>query len=467
MAKISISILNPWPFELNEVVTLHWVNSPIIYNQKYFIEAFFKTSTKIKSVEYSLEFLPLLYIGLKYMNGKTYTVANGLETFHFYLTANIKQFVKNASDVIPTTLYSFENCKSCLDEKCVIIEHCNKKIVFPCMEILRSVYTPNNFLANRVFASAGLEDLSLLNKVENDTLYIDFNKDYPTRLLTDKWINQYIWLKYSPLPNNEWYKIKNQYLFDEKIHATLPFENNECIVFEGLCFENYIFAINLKTKNTSFPFRDVIYNHPRLKDITYPSYGSKYRIRLYQQEEIAELINIKLSHDNYVLIESPSITAFKNPPTVIKKLQIDAFDKIPKIDLSHQKAIIPTIPLAGLEFFCNVIDEIRKCEYVSVAIDMKSFPYLNRRIINYAYVKLTSDEGKVINIVESGLEKKMSTIIFYGTNNASEIVNTLIESLGFSGHWSTSHLYGLPKYNTIPHIYSAKKIANIILSYFD
>ena len=100
-----------WPFEEDEVVTLHWVSSPRINRAgEKICEVYFRTGAGvIKSVTIGWGCFPMLRINQKYANGK-HMKEEVIAREITFSTSDIKKIkYRDAVDIIPKDLYPLKN----------------------------------------------------------------------------------------------------------------------------------------------------------------------------------------------------------------------------------------------------------------------------------------------------------------------------------------------------------------------
>ena len=483
--------LGSWKFS-DEEVTLYWLSSP--YNGEggnRYITAYFKTAAGVVPIRYSWGTLPFLYLGHAYKDGYLMDSNSYIDSGVIKLNNKTSQELCKALDCIPKSLYSFKNCMPGGFENCIKIESGKKTIIIPCIEVLRSIYTPNVFLSNRLLSSSGLDDLIISEKIHDNSIDIEFSEDYPTKHLGSEYLAQYIWLKYTLGVSNIWKKTYTDWLATRKIVSEIPIFGNEQLVYKGISYGNTILALNIELRNLTFPFSEINYSHPKSHQYDFVQNNSPDIKFVNKYADNGDVLTPK--DESPKGDSTPAFGAslnlakiYINPPNISKRNDCKkdtnklTFKSISKdigifttqdwkgngkarpIEASPKQDIEPTIPVEGLGLFCKVIDIIRR---YPLSVELQ-FNYINgdnhfsilkdgsRR--KYALAKIRNQNGETINVIEiaSSDNWEVSVLIFSDTVNNIELAKTLIKKLSAKfGHWDKKWFleFKKVKFSTIKH----------------
>lgn len=278
-----VIILNPWRFRKNEEVELYWLCSPY-YNDEHnwMVKAVFKRNDgSLKEIEYPWGNLQLLRYGCMYKNGRKLDDVKSCITQEVFVPETYIYEILNAFKM-PKRLYSmYENYEYGNQKVChFYVKGMNYYI--PCIEIVRSLLTPSKTLTNYIMRPHGLDMLIDNTEVIGNTLYINFNSDYPSRMVNDESVYHFIWLKYNKLANNTWNSVYND-IFKTAAGASSiepianmkkgtflevkPPINKDCRwVFSGIANGNSTLILELLGIQglDMPPYDKVFYSHPSL-----------------------------------------------------------------------------------------------------------------------------------------------------------------------------------------------------------
>lgn len=161
MAQEDIVYRN-WPFQKGQTVMVHWLRSPIIQNEIEYPVSFVVGEDLYENVRpdekpFPWRAFPSLTMGSYYKDGEWIGYHPALKEEPLFIQDVTKGTICEAREVYPS-LYPLRK-KVNLDEKCVRYES-NREIVFiPCMEIIRSLLCPTQFLSELIIRPHGLEEL--------------------------------------------------------------------------------------------------------------------------------------------------------------------------------------------------------------------------------------------------------------------------------------------------------------------
>lgn len=277
-----VTVLNPWNFNKDEEVNLYWLCSPYLNEHNYWMlrAVFCRSNSELKEIEYPWGNLQLFRYGAVYKNGRILDNKIGIQQ-EVFVSKLCKYSMCNGFDV-PKKLYSMREKFMYGKQKLCHFNVNGMNYYIPCLELVRSLLAPTKTLTNQIMRPYGLDDLTDEIKINRKNLYIDFNINYPTKLVNNDFVYHFIWLKYNKLANNAWNSVYNtvfktalensphepvQELKKGTYLEVLPPIDKDCRwIFRGCTVGNstLIFEL-LSIQGLDMPsFEKVIYSHPSL-----------------------------------------------------------------------------------------------------------------------------------------------------------------------------------------------------------
>lgn len=279
-------VLKPWGFKKNEEVELYWICSPHLNDDhNWMMKAVFKSSDgKIKETMYPWGTLQLLRLGYKYVDGKRIEPSNSNGLREINIPNSWTYRICKSFDM-PKVLYTmYENFEYGSQKMChFYIDNMNYYI--PCIELLRSILIPSKILTNYIMRPHGLESLVDNTYTEGRNLYIDFNNEYPTKLVNDESVYHFVWLMYNKAAKTAWDKVYNG-IFRAAVESTPlepggslkkntyiemvpPFIGRARWTYRGITINNSTLILELKAvQGLDMPsFDKIYYSHPSLYNL--------------------------------------------------------------------------------------------------------------------------------------------------------------------------------------------------------
>lgn len=470
-------IITPWPFKNDETATLFWINSPYTAkNGAKMVRIYLNTDSTMVPFDLPWGCLPLLKIGYRYLNGRIFDEGVGLSTGSFSLKNINKPKIKNAYDSIYKRFYSFNNASPCGFEKCISFYVGNNRFIIPCIELVRAVFANKSFYANRLISSAGLNELTTSEQIGNNHIHIDFSSDFPRELLKDQFIEEYIWLKYTPEIYSCWESVYSNLVVTKHIEVQMPSLLGAVIKYKGLSYRNQTLILNIQLRNLRFPFESYSYSHPYRTETSGPATSERVKYLGPNGSDNLPLDSraITTKKNGTLLIFDDEVSKhFINPPKLIKTPQLshEGF-KAKKIYIEKQMPIFsmqdntgdgralpvdllspnnvqPVASDSDFIEFCSALNQIKKTSgvmsldvlYISIPGDSKFSIMVDGRRRRLAVAKALLSHGQTLSIIEAcnmdGWE--LSTLTILSNEDGKMIVNQILEKLIVAnGHWSKS-----------------------------
>lgn len=212
-----------WPFDEDEVVTLHWIASPIIERNglKTCVVYFRKENGKLSSATAIWGCLPALWIGRKFANAKPLADSTPVKEITISTDRIYKLKYDTARLTIPRTLYAL-NYYRIFDEWCCSFEHNWYTYCIPCVELARAFLARNSVLANQLISSGGLDDLIDLSSwhVDGQAVTFDFLTDTPG--ISKAFAKTFAAIYGTPQLHDNWKYTYSRYIATGLIKTKLP-----------------------------------------------------------------------------------------------------------------------------------------------------------------------------------------------------------------------------------------------------
>lgn len=263
-----------WPFSKNEPVKLLWICSPHKRDDTWMLSAVFqKQNGDLVEVEVPWGTLPFLRIGEIFRNkvpsgrfvGKVRSF--GINSFHKGTIIEKRR--------IPY-IYRL-NHSEYYQEKCWSVYSKGKRIVVPCIELVRKFFTPYQSFANQLLKPNGFQFIVDDYEKRRDTLYIKLSRNFPINLIGPETVRFLAWLMFNPLAKSSWDAIFQDVF--KKMSSEPSSSNSARALLEVSpplnTFSKWKARV-VETKNTFFvlellsasglfvPFKKIIYEHDEL-----------------------------------------------------------------------------------------------------------------------------------------------------------------------------------------------------------
>ncbi|MBU5437091.1 hypothetical protein KQI42_03660 [Tissierella sp. MSJ-40] len=296
---------------MDEYVKLYWIDTPYKFENKWVIDAYFKSNTTVEKIMLDWASTHFLAFGRYYSNGNLNSVQNNknelvidlnLNNIDFRLTQDYLNI--NSKEIRTDIFVGYKN---------------GKEYRIPALEIIRAVIATNRFLLNRIVELDSLTKYFVFRFDKDRNLYIDFFDEYERKLLESSYIKHLAWIitnenilkMFNQIGKNIWLcgNISYDFLFENlQIKARIHEEKNIIRIFEIIEVKNKI--INAKEIYISSKYINKlnISNHPksrRYKNLNITddkTLDSKIDGAKNQQSDFIDTLNTKHSYINNIKI---------------------------------------------------------------------------------------------------------------------------------------------------------------------
>ena len=482
-----------WPFDENEIVTLHWITSPERVNKTARIKVFFKVdrTDDLIPVEMAWGMLPELRIGSKFKGGKPLGMVPEKANYEIVASKVENQMILDAARCIPTTLFNLHKNYQLCSEKCVLFMYQKKQFVIPCMELVRAIYAHNTQLANQIISTGGIENLINTASwiVNGKTVSFDF-LNYSVG--TNKALAQSIAILYGVEEfKNGFDSVYTNYTSNRKIAAEIPAVQKLRLDCCGIENERTVFLTTIKRVNTPCPFDEILYGPETIKKetIKLPVYVPDPKTP--EKPEIASAdVSAKQGRASQIEIEGRGFETYY-PVCVSRKKQekTGTGNSTRRIGVPGPDTVSVNeqvgrgeLPFASLTPSCEYEPEGEKlvfpdkehfkCFQNALMIlnkyhgfQVKSLSYdslpsgksistlSNGDGREYACAEISTDKNRWI-IIELDLSDglSISTVFIRNSENKKELVQRLLNKLmDANGHWAKSCFAGIDRYERLDH----------------
>ncbi|SHK19025.1 hypothetical protein [Desulforamulus aeronauticus] len=230
-------------------------------------------------------------------------------------------------------------------EHCWTFESRGFKVFIPCIEIVRSFFTPNKTMANALLTPYGLDDIASF-RIYTEQISIDIKSTVPKQVVDSSFAKYLAWLKINQLAFEEWNSVFRELLpkgainemmitplFDDsgeplnkdnRVKAGFPVSGPSKLQVRAIVNEDRIFVLEiLRVGDLSLPFNKVIFNHSSFKAKKNTTGDSKNQIkrnvkRRKRIRDKKDLINISpTSLSKTVILDStPTVFVFSGELTI-------------------------------------------------------------------------------------------------------------------------------------------------------
>lgn len=307
--------LSKWPFNPDEVVTLKWIKSPYRNNKnKWILPIVFQDNCEtIVNYEANWELISWLRIGQRFKNGRQ------------KLTTKEGEVLFLTIDGSKGDIYLMESVGGLLSieeldinrEYIWVLREKNVTIIIPCIEIIRSFFTPNTILANALLKPNGL-DFIVQPTFNSNVLRLEFDESIPSHIINDSFVMFIAWLVSNKKAKEAWNSILlniipdgalGNYIYNslfedspelqsKYIKAGLPIEGLCTLEVRASIKDNLIIVYEIiSIEGLSLSYDNVSYSHkPIVKRQRYDVIPKIKRNRLPQKNK--RPVEKKLTDDN-------------------------------------------------------------------------------------------------------------------------------------------------------------------------
>lgn len=324
-------ILRPWPFEKNEKVLLYWLESPFRTKNGWKFKACFKRDNdELVSVTYPWGIFAHLKMGYFYQDGHL------MESSRYGEEQNL--ILPNISDCeicdaiqIPRWIYPLRT-KNNLTEKCLKYTLGTQVILIPCLEIIRSLLTPTQLLAEAILHPQGLENLIDAWHIQEDgTISLFLSNRIPAKNLNEHLVLHIAWLFFNDETRAIWESVYRNLFSVERLNQPMakqvkiailfPFSGQNMIAANVVKDDKYVLVQQIKRiAGVQIPYEKIEYFHDSLIK----------RDKLADEEHAPRIIKIKDDGKDYYLDDQDNQVKKSANPVIV--------DSIPTV-LSFTKQI--------------------------------------------------------------------------------------------------------------------------------
>lgn len=338
--------LRDWPFGPGELSTIRWIKSP--YSNKkneWILPVVFEGKKNNKAqVDTLWGSILLLRYGQIYQDGKPFEVTKDGSVLILDIDDASKGGFCKASELIgflPEGIFNIES------EYCWTFENRGYKVFIPCIEIIRSFFTPNKTMANALLTPYGLDDIASF-RVYTEQISIDVKSTVPKQVVDWSFAKYLAWLKSNQLAFEVWNSVFRELLpkgainemiitplFDDsgeplnkdnRMKAKFPIAGPSKLQVRAIVKEERIFVLEvLRVGDLSLPFNKVIFTHSSFKAKRNATGDSRKQIKrsLTRRKKIRnkkELINIcpTALSKSVILNSTPTVFVFSRGITISK-----------------------------------------------------------------------------------------------------------------------------------------------------
>ncbi|EAO7496366.1 hypothetical protein AKL48_24850, partial [Salmonella enterica] len=164
------------------------------------------------------------------------------------------------------------------EELCWVIQHEDKDVVVPCIEIIRAFLTPSRFLANAIVHPTGLESLILDTDDRSGDYYINLSKAIPKSYINRGLIAHLVWLYNDRLAKKAWNQVYQSFFrnamqtnplnpvsqlsSNNKVSVHVPLQGNSNWVARVIENDSTILVLNiLDASGLVPPYRNITVEH--------------------------------------------------------------------------------------------------------------------------------------------------------------------------------------------------------------
>lgn len=296
--KKSIS-LKVWPFDKDDIAKLYWIDHPYRDQENNWkIALYFKRlpDNKIGRCDVDWGTLTILRIGRLYKAGKLLFNEEQIEAeYQKYINRNEGIFHFDSPFECKVSSYEIttsDGKRHSVAMNAFCIDADNMSFHIPVIEVIRSVLTKNRKLLYAILQPNSLDYYFLLEKDirYREKIIINFSKDYPADLLTEKHIKHLIWLCTNDNARNAWHEVYKSIIKSqaEGIVFPFPFHSNYEIAARYRQTGNIIRIEEiLSVKGEKVGFRKIDVNSPHLHTVLNSNESKKRTIiRVDDKEEL-------------------------------------------------------------------------------------------------------------------------------------------------------------------------------------
>jgi hypothetical protein len=337
-----------WPFELEEIVTLRWIKSPYKNKQnKWMLPVLFERENgEIVQIETMWGVLPWLRFGQRFQNGNSEENIKEGTVFSVEIENISNGYVSSVSDLNRSFM---SNGLDINREHVWVIHQEGKKLIVPCIEIVRSFFLPNATLANAVLQPNGLEYIVPFRNYTYSSWNLEIDRDIPKQIITDSFVKHLAWIVCDKKANETWHSvllnifpngaIENEgYLSlfgdiaeikSQTINIPPPLMDSCTWQVRGTETNQFIYIYEiLAVDGLNFPYKQITYSHkPIIKRRRSDGEGLRSKKRVHRKKKN----NVKMDIVNQSPRNSSQMLVTDIFPTTImfqQKIEVKPVNKI-------------------------------------------------------------------------------------------------------------------------------------------
>ncbi|MFJ9502070.1 hypothetical protein [Brevibacillus centrosporus] len=269
-----------WPFNKGEQVFIHWFRSPYRKeNGEWVFDVVFRRTNGAIDQTATIPWgaLPWLRFGQYVVDGKPMkSMGRGKIEKLFLKQVQNGQLIP-ARKAFGKELYKLF-FKENYEELCWVIQHEDKDVVVPCIEIIRAFLTPSRFLANAIVHPTGLESLILDTDDTSGDYYINLSKTIPKSYINRGLIAHLVWLYNDRMAKKAWNQVYQSFFrnamqtnplnpvsqlsSNNKVSVHVPLQGNSNWVARVIENDRTILVLNiLDASGLVPPYRNITVEH--------------------------------------------------------------------------------------------------------------------------------------------------------------------------------------------------------------
>ncbi|HDX9578515.1 TPA: hypothetical protein ROX88_002053 [Bacillus pseudomycoides] len=258
MSKQQVKI--KWPFAKGEKAQLIWIGDPFRQDNKIMFKAYFNVQDCTESVLMDWGTLPCLAIQHYYTDGIITTSHSPSDIIEADITiypSGVKYYEKP---------WVIKGSKDSATSRSFVFSFNRKNIIFPVIEVIRSILAPNGFLLYRLFESNSFPQF-FTEIYEANKMHLNFFSQYEKKYTNAPFVYQLAWLLTNPDLRRVFENIsftwlqqqvlKFEWIFTKPITVTARIKesNNSWTVLQ---------IVNVKNKH--IPYDNISIAHPEIQD---------------------------------------------------------------------------------------------------------------------------------------------------------------------------------------------------------
>lgn len=482
-----------WPFEKGYKTTIHWVKSPILKKspdsqRQWMAEVLVKgENEKIKEVAVSWGMLPSLRIGMTVIDGKIDTKETFTKScsYDLQLPEDAKYSIGYAIDLIPFKLFTLHT-KSIFYERCFLFQSGKKKIIVPCVELIRFVFGLNKWLTQSLMEVDSLSSY-VQGSLDEDKVQLEFNSNVSlSAIRTKKVLSVISRCLFDVEWSNAWNSIFTQRMSRGKTDSYIsldmipPIEIYKSCKWDirGVKQDEFYFVeefIDIRPRKL-YPYKEIHYTHPRL--LFSPKKNRRMKKKIYIKKEFSNgeihvdqtlsspqntknPVSVEVNPTGILYLNSVLIQGeYKENSTGVRKgesyQEIILVDEEKELSFNAEAALGKIqaaefiswdehkYPVLGFEPFFLAINEL-----IKIVNPMVEISYINgiapqtspltfyQEGDKYILVKCSHPEGDAFILEVEQIEGPgLSTLLFTSREDVTKTVNLLLsEYLSFQRSW--------------------------------